>query len=136
MLREYFVYLLASKRNGTLYIGITNDLTRRTLEHKHGLVPGFTKKYGVNILVYFESFDRIEDAIAREKQLKGWNRAWKIRLTGQLGLERFVWLVPLCHPRRVSRATRVKRGKGTQVDRHLNQLIHLGSLPLASLGRE
>jgi len=79
MSREYFVYILASKRNGTLYVGVTNDLTRRVLEHKHGRVPGFTKKYGVSLLVYFETFDRIEDAIAREKQVKGWNRAWKIR---------------------------------------------------------
>ena len=80
MSREYFVYILASKRNGTLYIGVTNDLVRRTLEHKHGDVPGFAKKYSANILVYFETFGRIEDAITREKQLKGWNRAWKIRL--------------------------------------------------------
>jgi putative endonuclease len=80
MSREYFVYILASKRNGTLYIGVTNDLVRRTLEHKNGDVPGFAKKYSANILVYFETFGRIEDAIAREKQLKGWNRAWKIRL--------------------------------------------------------
>jgi putative endonuclease len=78
--REYFVYILASRRNGTLYIGVTNDLARRSLEHKHGLVPGFTKKYGVTLLVYFETYDHIADAIAREKQLKGWNRAWKIRL--------------------------------------------------------
>ncbi len=80
MSHEYFVYILASRRNGTLYIGVTNDLTRRTLEHKHGLEPGFTKKYGVSILVYFETFGHVADAITREKQLKGWNRAWKIRL--------------------------------------------------------
>jgi putative endonuclease len=78
--REYYVYILASKRNGTLYIGVTNDLDRRMLEHKHGGVPGFTKKYDVNILVYFEIFGEIDLAIAREKQLKGWNRAWKIKL--------------------------------------------------------
>ncbi len=80
MVREFYTYMLASKRNGTLYIGVTNALARRTLEHKHGLVDGFTKKYGVSILVYFETYDRIETAIAREKQLKGWNRAWKIKL--------------------------------------------------------
>jgi putative endonuclease len=79
-MRQYFVYILASKRNGTLYIGVTNDLDRRTMQHKLGVVPGFTKKYGVSILVYFESHERIEDAIVREKQLKGWNRAWKIKL--------------------------------------------------------
>ncbi len=79
-MRHFYVYFLASKRNGTLYIGVTNDLDRRTIEHKQGLAPGFTKKYGVNILVHFETYDRIETAIAREKQLKGWNRAWKIKL--------------------------------------------------------
>jgi putative endonuclease len=68
MSREYYTYLLASKRNGTLYIGVTNDLDRRTLEHKHGIGSKFTKKYSVTILVYFETYDRIETAIAREKQ--------------------------------------------------------------------
>jgi putative endonuclease len=76
----YFVYLLASRRNGTLYVGVTNDLARRVLEHKEGTVPGFTRRYDVDILVWFESFADIHDAIAREKQLKGWNRAWKVRL--------------------------------------------------------
>ncbi len=80
MVREFYTYILASKRNGTLYIGVTNDLARRTLEHKHGLAEGFTKTYGVSILVYFETYDRIEAAITREKQLKGWNRTWKIKL--------------------------------------------------------
>jgi len=76
----YFVYLLASKRNGTLYVGVTNDLARRVGEHKEKIVPGFTRKHGVDILVWFETFDDIHDAIAREKQIKGWNRAWKIPL--------------------------------------------------------
>jgi putative endonuclease len=76
----YFVYLLASKRNGTLYVGVTNDLARRVGEHKEKIVPGFTRKHGVDILVWFEAFDDINDAIAREKQIKGWNRAWKIRM--------------------------------------------------------
>lgn len=76
----YFVYLLASQRNGTLYVGVTNDLERRVLEHKEGVVPGFTRTHGVDILVWFEEFADIHDAIAREKQIKGWNRAWKIRL--------------------------------------------------------
>ena len=80
MSHEFYTYILASKRNGTLYIGVTNDLDRRTLEHKHGIGSKFAKKYGVTILVYFETFDRVEVAIAREKQLKGWNRAWKIKL--------------------------------------------------------
>jgi putative endonuclease len=76
----YFVYLLASKRNGTLYAGVTNDLVRRVGEHKEKAVPGFTRRYGVTILVWYESYDEINAAIVREKQIKGWNRAWKIRL--------------------------------------------------------
>ena len=76
----YFVYLLASKRNGTIYTGVANDLVQRTLEHKDKTVPGFTRKHGVDILVWFEEFADIHDAIAREKQIKGWNRAWKVRL--------------------------------------------------------
>ena len=77
---SYFVYLLASKRNGTLYVGVTNDLARRVAEHRDKVVPGFTRRYGVSILVWYEMYDYIDDAIAREKQLKGWNRAWKLRL--------------------------------------------------------
>ena len=77
---DYFVYMLASKRNGTLYVGITNDLARRVGEHKDRAVPGFTKRYSVSILVWYEAYPDINDAIAREKQIKGWNRAWKIRL--------------------------------------------------------
>ena len=76
----YFVYMLASRRNGTLYIGVTNALIRRTFEHMNDLIDGFTKKYGVHRLVWFETYDNIDAAIAREKQLKGWNRAWKIKL--------------------------------------------------------
>jgi len=76
----YFVYLLASKRNGTLYVGVTNNLHRRVGEHRSGAVPGFTRRYGVHDLVWYETFDRIEEAIAREKQIKGWNRAWKLKL--------------------------------------------------------
>jgi len=76
----YYVYILASQRNGTLYIGVTNDLTRRVYEHKVGLAEGFTKRYDVKSLVHVEPFDRAEDAIQREKQLKHWNRAWKVEL--------------------------------------------------------
>jgi putative endonuclease len=79
-MRDYFVYILASKRNGTLYIGVTNDLGRRVGEHRNKIVPGFTRRYDVGILVWYESDGDINDAIAREKQIKGWNRAWKIRL--------------------------------------------------------
>ena len=74
------VYILASQRNGTLYIGVTNDLKRRVYEHKNGLVEGFTKKYHVALLVWYEQTTDIYSAIRREKQLKKWNRAWKLRL--------------------------------------------------------
>jgi putative endonuclease len=79
----YFVYMLASRRNGTLYVGVTNDLAKRVEEHKSKSVPGFTRRYNVDILVWYEAFADIRDAIAREKQIKGWNRAWKIRLIEQ-----------------------------------------------------
>ncbi|MFA7298611.1 MAG: GIY-YIG nuclease family protein [Candidatus Absconditabacterales bacterium] len=77
---ESFVYILASKKNGTLYIGVTNNVGRRTYEHREGVNEGFTKKYNVKILVYYESFVFIVDAIIREKQLKKWNRQRKIDL--------------------------------------------------------
>ncbi|MBI4289704.1 MAG: GIY-YIG nuclease family protein [Chloroflexi bacterium] len=77
---DYYVYMLASKRNGTLYIGVTNDLVRRVSEHKQDLNEGFTKKYGVHLLVHFEECNDVATAIEREKQLKSWHRAWKIRL--------------------------------------------------------
>lgn len=80
MAGQYFVYMLASKKDGVLYIGITNDLIRRVYEHRNGLVKGFTKKYHVKRLVYFECFDNAEQAILREKVLKKWERAWKIEL--------------------------------------------------------
>jgi len=76
----YFVYILASKRNGTLYVGVTNDLARRMSEHKARLVAGFTRKFEVNQLVYFEAFESILEARAREHALKRWRRAWKIAL--------------------------------------------------------
>jgi putative endonuclease len=76
----YYVYILASRRNGTLYIGVSNDVMRRTWEHKNDLAASFTKKYGVHVLVYYELYNDIEVAIAREKRFKKWNRAWKIRL--------------------------------------------------------
>ncbi len=76
----FFVYILASQRNGTLYVGVTNNLARRMSEHKAKLVPGFTQKYGVEFLVYFEAYDSILEARAREHSLKRWRRAWKIKL--------------------------------------------------------
>jgi len=80
----FFVYILASKRNGTLYVGVTNNLARRLLEHKAKLVPGFTRKYEVNQLVYFEAFETVLEARAREHSLKRWRRAWKIALIEKL----------------------------------------------------
>jgi len=81
---SFFVYLLASKRNGTLYIGVTNNLARRLSEHKAKLVAGFTRQYEVDQLVYFEAFDSILEARAREHSLKRWRRAWKIALIEKL----------------------------------------------------
>jgi len=77
---QYFVYILASKKNGTLYIGVTNNLLKRVDQHKNDIVEGFTRKYKVHNLVYFETFGRIQDAITREKRMKKWKRAWKIKL--------------------------------------------------------
>lgn len=74
------MYLLASRRHGTLYVGVTSDLVRRVWLHREGLVEGFTKTYGVKTLVWFESTGSVEAAIAREKQLKNWKREWKIAL--------------------------------------------------------
>ena len=79
-MREYYVYLLASKKDGTLYVGVTNDLIRRVLEHKNGTVSGFTKRYRIHRLVWFDSTDDVSAAIQREKQIKAWKRDWKIAL--------------------------------------------------------
>ena len=81
--KQYYVYLLASKRYGTLYTGVTSDLAKRIYEHKEGLVQGFTKKYNINQLVYYEVHSDIYEAITREKQIKKWNRQWKINLIEQ-----------------------------------------------------
>ena len=77
---QYFSYILASKKNGVLYIGVTNDLERRIFEHKNKIVKGFTTRYNVDKLMYFEKYSNINEAIKREKQLKKWNRQWKIDL--------------------------------------------------------
>ena len=79
-MNQYFVYILASKYNGTLYTGVTGNLNKRTYEHKNKLIEGFTKKYNVHMLVYYERHDNINRAIRREKQIKKWNRQWKINL--------------------------------------------------------
>jgi putative endonuclease len=79
-LLDYYVYLLASRKHGTLYVGVTNDLVRRVYEHKTKAAPGFTSRYGVDRLVWFECYDDPIAAIEREKDIKKWRREWKIRL--------------------------------------------------------
>ena len=80
MEKAFCVYMLASGRNGTLYIGVTSDLIKRVWQHREGVVEGFTKDYNVKQLVWYEQHENAESAVRREKQLKKWNRAWKIRL--------------------------------------------------------
>ncbi len=78
--QEYYCYIMASQQNGTLYVGVTSDLIRRTYEHKSKAVDGFTKKYNANQLVWYEAHSDIETAILREKRIKKWERAWKLKL--------------------------------------------------------
>ena len=80
MFKQPCVYILASDRNGTLYVGVTSDLIKRVWEHKNDLVPGFTKRYSVHELVWYELHDSMESAIAREKAIKEWKRQWKLEL--------------------------------------------------------
>jgi putative endonuclease len=84
MTMSFFVYILASARNGTFYIGMTDDLARRIWEHRTGAVPGFTRKYGVKMLVWYEAHETRESAFTRERQLKKWERAWKLELIEQM----------------------------------------------------
>ncbi len=86
-MNSYYVYIMASKKNGTLYIGMTNDLIKRVYEHKNELAEGFTSKYSVHHLVYFEVFGEVGEAIAREKRVKKWNRKWKINLIEKENLQ-------------------------------------------------
>lgn len=83
-MKQPAVYILASKRNGTLYVGVTSDLVQRVWQHKNDLVVGFTKTYGIHEQVYFEIHETMESAITREKQIKKWNRAWKVRLIEEM----------------------------------------------------
>ena len=80
MNKQFYVYILASKRNGTLYTGITSDLVQRVWQHKNNIIEGFSQKYNVKILVFYEVHDNSESAIVREKQIKKWRRAWKLQL--------------------------------------------------------
>jgi putative endonuclease len=86
-MRTFYVYILASRRNGTLYVGVTAHLSHRIQEHKQKMLPGFTSKYGVNRLVYYEKHKMIIEAIKREKQIKRWRRAWKIALIEKINPE-------------------------------------------------
>ena len=83
-MKQPAVYILASKRNGTLYVGVKSDLAVRVWQHRNDIVEGFTKQHGVPMLVYFELHDDMESAIVREKRLKKWNRAWKLRLIEEM----------------------------------------------------
>jgi len=87
MQKSYYVYMLASQYNGTLYIGVTNNLSLRVWQHKTEESDGFTNEYGVKMLVYYEEHNDIRDAITREKQLKKWNRRWKLRLINEMNPE-------------------------------------------------
>ena len=79
-MKNYYVYILSSKRNGTLYTGVTSDIVKRVYEHKQNVVEGFTKKYSVHMLVWYEIHDSAESAINKEKQIKKWKRTWKLKL--------------------------------------------------------
>ena len=86
-MKQPAVYILASRRNGTLYIGVTSDLVQRVWQHRNNVVDGFTKRYGVHMLVWFELHEDMVSAITREKRLKKWNRAWKLRLIEEMNPE-------------------------------------------------
>ena len=75
-----YVYIMSNRRNGVLYVGVTTDLLKRSFQHREGLIDGFTKRYGLKLLVYYEVFDDVRNAIQREKNMKHWLRAWKVRL--------------------------------------------------------
>ena len=79
-----YVYIMASRRNGTLYIGVTNDLPKRAYQHRNGLIDGFTKRYGCTLLVWYEAHDDIDEARRRELQMKEWRRAWKLRRIAEM----------------------------------------------------
>ena len=81
------VYIMANRKNGAIYIGVTSDLVKRVWEHREGVVAGFTRKYGCKLLVWYEAYDDLQEARRRELQMKGWKRAWKIRLIEERNLD-------------------------------------------------
>lgn len=85
-MKDFYIYILASQRNGTLYVGVTSNLIRRIWEHKEGIIEGFTKKYSIKNLVYYEQHGTAESAIRREKRLKEWKREWKLKLIEKFNL--------------------------------------------------
>ncbi|MDX2095520.1 MAG: GIY-YIG nuclease family protein [Alphaproteobacteria bacterium] len=86
-MKTYYVYIMTNKRNGTLYTGMTNDLVRRVYEHRSGIVEGFTKKYGLKMLVWYEQHSDVNEAIKREKNIQAWKREWKMNLIQSVNLE-------------------------------------------------
>jgi len=86
-MQDYYVYILTNKSNTVLYVGVTSDLNKRIYEHKNKLIEGFSSKYNLSKLIYFETTNNIEDAIAREKQLKKWHRKWKVNLIKEMNPE-------------------------------------------------
>ena len=84
MEKRGYVYIMSSGRNGTLYLGVTSDLVKRAWEHREGVTDGFTRRYGCKTLVWFEVHDRIDEAIRRERQMKEWRRAWKLRMIEEM----------------------------------------------------
>ena len=95
-IRAPAVYILANRRRGTLYVGVTSDLCSRVLQHREGRVAGFTKTYGLKTLVWFENHDMMESAIRREKQIKEWSRVWKIELIEKTNPDWFDLFAELC----------------------------------------
>ena len=96
MEKQFYVYILASKRNVTLYLGVTSDIVKRVWQHKNGLAEGFTRKYGIKYLVYYEIHEDAENAIKREKQLKKWRRLWKLELIEEKNSEWRDLYVDIC----------------------------------------
>ena len=86
-MKSGFVYIMANRKNGTIYIGVTGDVIARVYAHREGLVPGFTKRYGCKLLVWYEAFEDIQQACQRELQMKEWKRAWKVRLIEETNVD-------------------------------------------------